>query len=80
MTENQDKMPKTEIEDIVDKAMRVVAKSVPIVGPGLELIISFAEAPIEIRKREWFESIAKRLSELEREVKSFGKNLFLIVL
>jgi len=71
LTENQDKMPEPDIDDAIDATMRGLAKSVPVVGPVLDEVFSFVERPISIRKRKWLESIARRLTRLEEEVKDF---------
>ncbi|HPD74796.1 MAG TPA: hypothetical protein PKZ65_01915 [Methanoregulaceae archaeon] len=64
-------MPEPDVDDLVDAAMRVVAKSVPVAGQAIAEILSFAETPLSIRKQHWFESIAARLTELEGEVRDF---------
>ena len=64
-------MPEPDIADVVDSTMRALVKSVPVAGQVLDEFFSFVERPISIRKREWLESIARRLRRLEEEVKGF---------
>jgi hypothetical protein len=63
------KRPTLTNADVVHTVGRAIASFIP---SGVELLNSIIMPPLEKRRDEWVESIAKRLVQLERDVSDLG--------